>query len=105
MAGTRSGPIAEGLERTPPEFVNPYEQTKWEAERLTAAAGLPTGFDAKRRVMLDRRDAAARADDFGQERRVIAGAGTDLQHPLAKLARQSYAEIQGEMQRLAPTIA
>jgi nucleoside-diphosphate-sugar epimerase len=42
VAGTRSGPIAERLERIPPEFVNPYEQTKWEAERLTAAACLPT---------------------------------------------------------------
>ncbi len=42
VAGTTTGTIPERLEGVSPEFVNPYEQTKWEAERLTAAAGLPT---------------------------------------------------------------
>ena len=41
VAGTRTGAIAERLEETSGEFVNLYERTKWDAERLTAAAGLP----------------------------------------------------------------
>jgi nucleoside-diphosphate-sugar epimerase len=41
VAGTASGAIAEGLHEQPPEFVNRYERTKAEAERLTAAADLP----------------------------------------------------------------
>jgi nucleoside-diphosphate-sugar epimerase len=41
VAGTRTGVIAERLEDGPGEFVNAYERTKWEAERLAAAADLP----------------------------------------------------------------
>ncbi len=42
VAGTRTGAIEECLDATPEAFVNRYERTKWEAERLTAAADLPT---------------------------------------------------------------
>lgn len=41
VAGTRTGVIAERLEDEPSAFVNAYERTKWEAERLAAAADLP----------------------------------------------------------------
>jgi len=41
VAGTRTGAIAERLEEEPGAFVNVYEQTKWDAERLAAAAALP----------------------------------------------------------------
>ena len=41
MAGKRTGTVCELLEERASDFINPYEQTKWEAERLTAAAGLP----------------------------------------------------------------
>jgi thioester reductase-like protein len=41
VAGTRTGVIVERLEEEPGEFVNLYERTKWDAERLTAAAALP----------------------------------------------------------------
>ncbi len=37
VAGTRTGAIEECLDATPEAFVNRYERTKWEAERLTAA--------------------------------------------------------------------
>jgi long-chain acyl-CoA synthetase len=41
VAGKRTGTVCERLEERASDFINPYEQTKWEAERLTAAAGLP----------------------------------------------------------------
>lgn len=41
VAGTRTGVIAERLEDEPDAFVNAYERSKWEAERLAAAADLP----------------------------------------------------------------
>jgi thioester reductase-like protein len=41
VAGTASGAIAERLHEEPREFVNPYERTKSEAERLAVDAGLP----------------------------------------------------------------
>jgi len=41
VAGTATGSIAERLENEPHEFVNAYERTKWEGERLAAAANLP----------------------------------------------------------------
>jgi nucleoside-diphosphate-sugar epimerase len=41
VAGTATGSIAERLEDESPEFVNAYERTKSEAERLAAAAQLP----------------------------------------------------------------
>ena len=41
VAGTRTGVIHERLEDEPAAFLNPYERTKWEAERLAAAADLP----------------------------------------------------------------
>jgi len=40
VAGSSIGSIAEAL-NTPPEFVNNYERTKWEAERLALAYDLP----------------------------------------------------------------
>src|SRR5205814_8334876 len=40
VAGTSSGRIAETF-GAPPAFLNQYEQTKWEAERLALASGLP----------------------------------------------------------------
>ncbi len=41
VAGTRTGSIAEQLEDREPPFVNEYERSKWQAERLAADAGLP----------------------------------------------------------------
>jgi nucleoside-diphosphate-sugar epimerase len=41
VAGTRTGLIPERFEEEPPTFVNAYEQTKWEAERLVANSPLP----------------------------------------------------------------
>jgi thioester reductase-like protein len=41
VAEARTGAIAERVEDEPGEFVNLYERTKWEAERLTVPAGLP----------------------------------------------------------------
>jgi len=41
VAGTRTGSIAECLERREPRFVNEYERTKWQSEQLAAASGLP----------------------------------------------------------------
>lgn len=41
VAGTTIGAIEERLDDKPGAFVNLYERTKWDAERLTAAAGLP----------------------------------------------------------------
>ena len=41
VAGTLTGDIAEDLVAEPDSFVNAYERTKYEAERLVAAAGLP----------------------------------------------------------------
>ena len=41
VAGTKTGVIIERLEDEPVAFVNPYERTKWEAEKLAAAADLP----------------------------------------------------------------
>ena len=41
VAGTATGSIAERLDDEPSEFVNAYERTKSEAERLAVAAQLP----------------------------------------------------------------
>jgi nucleoside-diphosphate-sugar epimerase len=41
VAGARTGSIAECLSSEPPQFLNNYERTKWEAERRVAASGLP----------------------------------------------------------------
>jgi thioester reductase-like protein len=41
VSGTRTGTVPERLESDPPEFVNAYEQTKWEAEQVAAASALP----------------------------------------------------------------
>jgi nucleoside-diphosphate-sugar epimerase len=41
VAGTRTGAIAEDAGDEPESFVNAYERTKHEAERLVAGAGLP----------------------------------------------------------------
>ena len=41
VAGKRTDTVCEQLEEGAGDFINPYEQTKWEAERLTAASALP----------------------------------------------------------------
>ena len=41
VAGKRTDIVCEQLEESTGDFINTYEQTKWEAERLTAAAALP----------------------------------------------------------------
>lgn len=41
VAGTRLGAIREQVEDAPGAFVNPYERTKWEAERMANAADVP----------------------------------------------------------------
>ena len=41
VAGTRTGVIPEELAHEPPEFVNAYEASKWEAERAVFRSGLP----------------------------------------------------------------
>jgi len=41
VAGTRTGSIAEDISANEPRFVNEYEKTKWQAERLAATSGLP----------------------------------------------------------------
>ena len=41
VAGRRTGWIPEQLEACPLGFANSYEETKWEAERVVAASGLP----------------------------------------------------------------
>jgi len=41
VCGDRTGIIPEAPLAEAPHFVNPYEQSKWEAERLVLGAGLP----------------------------------------------------------------
>ena len=41
VCGDRTGPTPEAPLPEAPHFVNPYEQSKWEAERLVLAAELP----------------------------------------------------------------
>jgi len=41
VAGVRTGTVVEDLIADAPDFVNHYERTKWEAEHLAAASGLP----------------------------------------------------------------
>jgi nucleoside-diphosphate-sugar epimerase len=41
IAGTRTGRISECLDEAPPEFINEYERTKWQAEQLVAKADVP----------------------------------------------------------------
>jgi long-chain acyl-CoA synthetase len=41
VAGTRAGVIAEASAPEPPGFINPYERSKWQAERLALEAALP----------------------------------------------------------------
>jgi nucleoside-diphosphate-sugar epimerase len=41
VAGRQTGMVREELTRRPPEFLNSYERTKWEAEQLVAAAPFP----------------------------------------------------------------
>ncbi|HEY7087639.1 MAG TPA: SDR family oxidoreductase [Tepidisphaeraceae bacterium] len=40
-SGTRTGLIEETSSSTPPTFVNNYERTKWESERLALSCGVP----------------------------------------------------------------
>src|SRR5262249_19530193 len=40
-SGTRTGRIEEISRPTPPTFVNNYERTKWESERLALSSGVP----------------------------------------------------------------
>ena len=41
VTGTRTGEIPERSETVAPDFVNPYELSKWKAERLAARSSLP----------------------------------------------------------------
>jgi nucleoside-diphosphate-sugar epimerase len=41
VAGARTGTVAETSAPQPQEFINPYERSKWQAERLATDAGLP----------------------------------------------------------------
>ena len=41
VCGDRTGQIPEALVAGKPHFVNPYEQSKWEAESLVLGSGLP----------------------------------------------------------------
>lgn len=41
VAGQATGTVRETLRDEPPEFVNRYERSKWEAERVVAMAGVP----------------------------------------------------------------
>lgn len=41
VAGQTTGAVPEALRDEPPEFVNRYERSKWEAERVVATAGVP----------------------------------------------------------------
>ena len=41
VAGTRCGEIRERIDDDAPDFVNAYERTKWQAERLAVATDLP----------------------------------------------------------------
>jgi thioester reductase-like protein len=43
-SGMRTGRIEEASHSTPPDFVNNYERTKWESERLAMSAKLPLGI-------------------------------------------------------------
>jgi nucleoside-diphosphate-sugar epimerase len=43
-SGTLTGPIDERFQAKPPKFVNNYERTKWEAERLALSSGVPLGI-------------------------------------------------------------
>jgi long-chain acyl-CoA synthetase len=43
-SGTRRGVIEEKFDASPAGFVNNYEHTKWEAERLALSADLPLGI-------------------------------------------------------------
>ena len=63
VAGTRTGAIVERLEDEPAAFVNPYERSKWEAEKLTASAGLPVRIARLSTCIGDER--TGRVDRFG----------------------------------------
>jgi len=41
VAGAATGEVSETSSEHPPAFINYYEQTKWSAERLALASGLP----------------------------------------------------------------
>ena len=63
VAGTNTGVVVERLEDEPIAFVNPYERTKWEAERLAAAADLPIRIARLSTCIGDER--TGRVDRFG----------------------------------------
>jgi nucleoside-diphosphate-sugar epimerase len=42
-SGNRTGRITETFDPAPPEFLNNYERTKWESERVSLSADLPLG--------------------------------------------------------------
>jgi nucleoside-diphosphate-sugar epimerase len=56
VAGARTGVIAEVSTPEPPEFINAYERTKWQAERLAIAAGVPTHIVRLSTCVGDRED-------------------------------------------------
>jgi nucleoside-diphosphate-sugar epimerase len=44
VAGTRTGVIDESISRETPDFLNSYEQSKWQSERLVADSALPSSI-------------------------------------------------------------
>lgn len=57
-SGTQTGCISETFSKQPPEFVNNYERTKWEAERLALHARLNLSLARVSIVMGSYRDGA-----------------------------------------------
>jgi hypothetical protein len=60
---------------------------------IAAAGKEGLGPLGQRGVELDRRDFAARADQLGQDRAIVAGAGADMDDALARLRAQGLDEL------------
>jgi nucleoside-diphosphate-sugar epimerase len=56
VAGTRTGMIEESINPSPPTFLNSYEESKWHAEQLVAASGVPASIIRLSVVAGSRRD-------------------------------------------------
>lgn len=60
VCGDQTGDIPEAPLAEKPQFVNPYEQSKWEAEQLVLASGLPAEIARLAIVAGSERDGAVR---------------------------------------------
>jgi nucleoside-diphosphate-sugar epimerase len=58
VAGRRAGRIREAVAPSPPEFVNAYEASKWQAEQLVRTSGLPWSIVRLSTVVGSERDGA-----------------------------------------------